>query len=121
MVKELIEVPIQEAFDHLKNRIKHLELESVKQQMASHVQDALFSCLILAHPEPEKINDLWKTLGTETVNKVTASYLSAYENSADLKKEIQSASARHLESWQSYIDEVIDVRKPGTEESAPSE
>ncbi|NCG55204.1 hypothetical protein [Serratia fonticola] len=115
------EVPIQEAFDHLLKRVKQLEIETVKQKMLNEIFEAVIGCLILINPEPEKFDALWREMGSEIGSGLASRYTSAFGESPEFKEAIHSVLNSNLTGWKALINEVIEIRKPGTEESAPSE
>ncbi|WP_260524269.1 hypothetical protein [Serratia sp. PL7] len=114
------EAPIQEAFDHLQKRIKQLEIEAVKQKMLNEIYEAMIGCLILINPKPEKLDEVWRTIGKDIGIGLASRYTSAFGESPEFKEAVHSVLDSDFTGWKALINEVIEIRKPGTEESAPS-
>ena len=111
----------EEKLHVLQQRLDKLEVILTDFQISHEIHQAMITCLLLAQPEPEKIDAIWRKLGGTLGIDILERYSSYFSEHPHMEHLINKFTGSSVTFWKSILDQCIEIRRhSSSNDSNPS-
>lgn len=102
------EFTIQEVVEAMLSRIKKLEMAAFEQKIINQIHESIIGSLIVYLPEPQKLDGIWRTLGSDMAGDLVERYAG---QSPELQQVVNKVLAEHMNFPKAVLNEAILMRE----------